>query len=571
MEYTVSMDKPNTHLFQVTFHYSGITTSIVDCKMPVWTPGYYWITNFPKNVFNFSAQSETGEELEWQKIDKNTWRVQNNDNKAIVIKYSIYAFTQSVADPFLDAGRAFISPAGVFMYINEEKKNPITVKIKPYKDWKKISTGLDMVREKANTYYAKNFDILYDSPILIGSQDIINFDFNGKPHHIAMEFSKEFDTARMALDFKKIVETSTSLMGDIPYKNYTFLIMGEGRGGLEHSNSMAVFSNSRVYSPSNKEGYKRWLCFIAHEYYHLYNIKRIRPINLGPFDYNKENFTNMLWFSEGCTVYYEYIITNRAGILSRNDFFNEVEHGIKNYENIPGHLFQSATESSLDTWIKFFGRNENAQNTNISYYDKGFIICLLLDIKIRNTTNNQKSLDDVMRLLYNKYYLKMKRGFKDEELKKECESIAGCSLDEIFNYASSLNKIDYQKYFDYAGLTIDTTYSSVQDCWTGANTQQQGKSTIISSIEWGSPAYNAGLSVQDTILSVDGKEIENKGLREILKSYKNGDTIKFLIANRTQRVEIKVKLESKHERSFKITPKENPTEQQKALLNGWLK
>lgn len=571
MEYLIEMDKPSSHIFHVTFRLSGLNTSAVDCKLPVWTPGYYWITNFPKNVFSFSVTNEDGENLKWEKTDKNTWRINTEKAQAITVKYCVYAFTQSVADPFLDAGRAYISPAGLFMYVDGKINHPVSVEVKPYKEWKRISTGLDIVQNKSNTFYAPNFDVLYDSPILVGNQGITTFKVQGKKHTIAMEFPKDFDTSKLTLDFKRIVETSASIMGDIPYKHYTFIIMGEGRGGLEHSNSMAVFSNGKAYNPNDIKGYKRWLSFIAHEYFHLFNIKSIRPISLGPFDYNKENNTKMLWFSEGGTVYYEYLIGNRAGFLTQSEFFHETENIIRNYEDVPGHLFQSATESSFDTWINFFNRSENAQNTTISYYDKGFALCLLLDLKIRNATNGRKSLDDLMRTLYNKYHIKMGRGFKDEEFKNESENICGCSIDDILTYASTVNKIDYQKYLEPFALSIDTSSKIMPDCWLGANYRYVDKKVVVSSVEWNSPAYYADLSAQDTIISVNGEKIDRNKLEEIIKNGSKGDKLQLLISNRTQRKEITIALGEKHEKSFKISRKENPTPQQKMLYEGWLK
>jgi len=571
MEYSIEMDKPSSHVFQINFHYTGNNSGTIDCKLPVWTPGYYWITNFPKNVFSFSVANEAGKSLNWEKTDKNTWRIKTENARTITVKYCVYAFTQSVADPFLDAGRAYIPPAGLFMYVDGKINHPVSIEVKPYKEWQRISTGLDKVQNKLTTFYAQNFDILYDSPILVGNQGITTFKVNGKQHYVAMEFPKDFDTSKLTLDFKRIVETSASIMGDIPYKHYTFIIMGEGRGGLEHSNSMAVFSNGKAYNPNDVKGYKRWLSFIAHEYFHLYNIKSIRPINLGPFDYNKENNTKMLWFSEGGTVYYEYLIGNRAGFLNQNEFLEEIESIIRNYEDVPGHLFQSATESSFDTWINFFNRSENAQNTTISYYDKGFALCLLLDLKIRYETDGRKSLDDLMRTLYNKYHIKMGRGFKDEEFRDECAKICGCSLNDIFTYASTVNKIDYQKYLEPFGLSIDTTPKVMPDCWFGATYRDLDKKIVVSSVEWNSPSYNADLSAQDTIISVNGKKVDRNGLKEIIKKSKEGDKLLLLISNRTQKKEISITLQAKRERSFKINQKEKLSLQQKKLLEGWLK
>jgi len=571
MEYSISMDNPSTHLFHVTFIYKGFTGNSIDCRLPVWTPGYYWITNFPKNVLNFTVENEEGKPLTWEKTTKNTWRINTENANSIKVKYSIYAFNQSVADPFLDAGRAFISPAGVFMYVDGKLKHPVTIEIIPFLKWKKISTGLDPFPDRANTFYASDFDILYDCPILVGNQEVFTFDVKGIPHHIAMEFPKEFDVPKLAVDLKKIVETSESIIGEIPYKHYTYLIMGEGRGGLEHKNSMAVFSNGTTYNPNDQSGYIRWMSFLAHEYFHLFNIKTIRPIELGPFDYNNENYTNMLWFSEGGTVYYEYIILNRAGLMDRSNFLEEVSDGIRKYEQIPGRYFQSATESSFDTWIKFFSNNENSQNTSISYYDKGFALCMLLDLKIRHETKNKKSLDDVMRALYYDFHKAKNRGFSSIEFQNVVENIAGCSLKEIFDYASSKNDIDYSKYFAYAGLIIDTALVEKPNCWFGAKVLEKNNRLIVSSVELNSPCYTGGISARDTIIEIENVTATKKQLDEILKSKASGDELELLISNRLGRSISTIKLEKKKERSYNITLTEKTDSLQNMILQDLMK
>jgi predicted metalloprotease with PDZ domain len=248
-----------------------------------------------------------------------------------------------------------------------------------------------------------------------------------------------------------MVEAATAIVGDIPYRHYTFIMMGQGVGGVEHHNSMVVFT--KIPRLEKLKGYKRWLSFITHEFFHLYNIKAIRPIAFGPFDYDAENFTNMLWFSEGGTVYYENIILNRAGFLSPQEVLKNLSRKINRYENSPGNKKMSVAQASFDTWILPFFGDENA----ISYYDKGAGLCVLLDLKIRYESKNTKSLDDVLKELYQKYYKRLKRGFTDKEFQNVCEKMAGCQLKEFFKYVYTTKKIDYNKYLGYAGLKLVIT------------------------------------------------------------------------------------------------------------------
>jgi predicted metalloprotease with PDZ domain len=572
MASTVSMEAPNSHYYHVLFQCNDIKGESVDFKMPSWTPGYYWIENFAKNVLNFCAKDGKGTSLEWQKTSKNTWRVQSGNAQSLTVSYDVYAFTQSVADPFLDDGRGYISPAGVFMYVDGQLRHPVTVTVIPYEKWTKVSTGLDPVKGKPNTFFAKDFDVLYDCPILVGNQQILSFDVQGIPHSVAIENPGTFDREKFVADLKKMVEAGVGVIGEIPYQHYTFIIMGEGRGGLEHRNSMAVFSSGSIYNPENPAQYRGWLSFLAHEYFHLYNVKRIRPIALGPFDYDKENYTHLLWFSEGVTVYYEYLILNRAGLMTRDDCLERLRRSIASYENIPGHLFQSATEASFDTWIQFFSRGDNARNTTISYYDKGCALGMLLDLKIRHETKNKKSLDDVMRTLYRQFYKEKQRGFTDEEFRSVCEGIAGCPLPEILDvYASTVKDIDYPKYLAYAGLEVDVAYKELPGAFLGATTQVSGGDLVITGVEWDSPAWRVGLSAQDVILAIDGVKATSQQLVEALKSKKAGEKVKILVSHRDLTRELEVVLGAKKERSFRMTPTMNPSPLQSAILSDWLK
>jgi len=572
MAFTVSMDQPNTHYYHVTFRCEGIKSSRLDFKMPVWTPGYYWIQNFPKNVLNFRAEDGERNILKWEKTTKNMWRVASGNAQRITVNYDVYAFTPSVADPFLDDGRGFISPAGVFMHIEGRLRHPVTVTVIPYKEWKCISTGLDPVADRPNTFFAKDFDALYDCPFLLGNQEILTFEARGILHRVAIENPGTFDREKFLADLKRMVEAGMEIIDDVPYKHYTFLIMGRGMGGLEHRNSMAVFSGGSLYFPEKPDRYKDWLSFLAHEYFHLYNIKSIRPVALGPFDYDKENYTRMLWVSEGITVYYEYLILNRAGLMTREDCLERLRNSITNYENIPGHLFQSVTESSFDTWIQFFNRSENSSNTAISYYDKGCALGLLLDLKIRHETQNKKSLDDVMRTLYRKFFKEKERGFTDGEFRAVCEQTAGCPLPEIFDiYAPTVKDIEYSKYIAYAGLHIDDTLKESQGAYFGVAARERGGNIIVSSVEWDSPAYRAGISAQDTIIAIGNVRRDPQALQEIIKAGKPGDTLKVAISHRNLSREYEIVLGQKRERSFRMTPMTDPDPLQLKILMDWLK
>jgi predicted metalloprotease with PDZ domain len=306
-----------------------------------------------------------------------------------------------------------------------------------------------------HTYYAVNFDQLYDCPMLLGNlEKLPSFEINNKQHHFIGYQLGNFDKDAFMQDLKKIIETATKIFNDIPYSEYTFLAIGPGRGGIEHSNSAAVsFSGNELNTPSGKN---RMMTFLTHEYFHHYNIKRIRPLELGPFDYDKENRTNLLWVSEGLSVYYQYIIARRAGVIDEDMILGNFSSNITNYENHPGKRYQSLVQASYNTWSD--GPNGNIgkdPNKAISYYEKGPIVGLLLDLAIRSSTHNQRSLDDVMYQLYWTYYKRLQRGFTDAELQEACENIAGTSLMEVFEYVYTTKEIEYTTYLEKGGLQLE--------------------------------------------------------------------------------------------------------------------
>jgi predicted metalloprotease with PDZ domain len=570
MTITVSMERPSTHYFHVQLRIGEPGSDTIDVKMPAWTPGYYQIMDYARNVLNFRAEDDAGRPIAWEKTAKNAWRLRTGKATAATVTYDVYAFTPSEVDSYLDDSRAFICPPGVFMHVAGWLQEPVTVVVKPYGGWREISTGLDPIAGQPNTFAAKDFDVLYDCPILVGNQQVIAFEVRGVRHVLAAYDMGSLDRARFVADLSRMIEAAATLMGDIPYTHYAFLVIGPARGGLEHLNSTALSTPS--YALDTREGYVRWLAFVTHEYFHLFNVKRIRPIALGPFDYDRENYTRMLWVSEGFTVYYEDLLLNRAGLLARSELLERAGATIARFENAPGHVFQSATESSFDTWIKFFTHTPNLATTTISYYDRGAALGLLLDLAIRHETGNRRSLDDVMRTLYRQFYQEKQRGFTDAEFREVCEKTAGVPLPEIFDvYASTVADVDYAKYLAYAGLDVDLSAGPGGGGSWGAATQDQGTVPIVSSVEWDSPAARAGLSVQDEVLAVDGARVTSRSIGEAMDSHKPGDHLKLLVSRRGSVRELDVTLGARAQRAFKITVASHPTPLQSAILAGWLK
>ncbi len=454
LKYTVTMDDPASHLFHIELSCSGWVDDTIVFLMPEWMPGYYQIMNYAGDVSNFSAVDDDGSRITVSKPGRSNWQLAVQKGKTFRIEYDVFANKRFVANSYLDTTHAYIIPEAAFLYIKNHLDIPVQVRIITPAKWDNIATGLESVPGDGTEFFAPDFGVLYDSPFLIGKLEELNpFEINGIVHRFIGYKIGNFDTDEFMKNLYKVVKTGTDIIGEIPYKNYTFIAIGPGRGGIEHSNSATVsFNGNGLESQRNMNGV---MSFLAHEFFHLYNVKRIRPFELGPFDYGKENKTNLLWVSEGLTVYYEYLIIERAGLSDSDGLLSDFGNSINAIENNPGRFYQSLVQSSFNTWNEGpFGNQGADPGKSISYYDKGPCVGLILDFAIRHATDNQKSLDDVMRLLYNKYYLELNRGFTDAEFQEACETCAGISLDDEFEYVYTTKEIDYNKYLAYAGLKL---------------------------------------------------------------------------------------------------------------------
>ncbi|MGA8940295.1 MAG: PDZ domain-containing protein [Acidobacteriaceae bacterium] len=587
MAFTVSMLQPSNHTYHVTFRCEGLHGELQDFEMPQWSPGYYGIEDYARNVSHFHAVDMAGHQLAWEKVTKNTWRVVADNTPVIVLDYDVYGDTAFAASNYLGDDRGYLSPAGLFVNLAGHLHQPVSVTIDMPPNWKRISTGLEAVNKEGNTFEAPDFDVLYDSPILIGNQERLQFEVKGVPHYVAVEnVPAEVDRTRMTADLKAIVTAATQLMGEVPYKHYTFLMMGRGRGGIEHANSSSnQFIGTSITTPA---GYMGWLSFISHEYFHNFNVKRIRPLALGPFDYDQENLTHMLWVSEGLTVYYEDLVLVRAGLMTKDQYLAKMGTAIGRFENSPGRHYQSATESSWNTWNTSSGIGGD-RDTTISYYDNGAMLGAMLDLKIRESTGNRRSLDDVMRGMYETYYVQKKRGFTDAEFQAECESVAGTKLDELFSYASTTREVNYAKYFALAGLKLEVKSAVAPGGSIGLDTDTQeipadempaGREgrvaapafrLVVTDTAAASPAALAGLQPGDRIVDVDGIAATPAVLNAAIQAKKPGEKINLQVVRSGKEMTVEVAVAPKMKKTFTLTVAEGASPAQRKILNTWLR
>jgi predicted metalloprotease with PDZ domain len=568
--FEVSFKEPQAHYAEVQMDISGIATKgYIDVKMPVWTPGSYLVREFAKSVEGFVATSG-GKAIKVEKVTKNTWRIFNAKANAVKVNYRVYAFEISVRTAFIDATHAFLSSANLFMYPAGMIKTPSTVKIIPYPGWNQVSTGLEPVAGKQFTYTASDFDILFDSPIEVGTQDVFEFNAAGVRHEVAMYGGGNYDKERLKVDMAKIVEQATAVYGENPNKHYTFIVhnYAQGGGGLEHLNSTVLGASRNAYG--SERGYKGFLGLVAHEYHHLWNVKRLRPIALGPFDYDNENYTTNLWIAEGFTSYYENKFMYRAGFNNEEALVTGLAGALGTVVNTQGAKIMSAAASSFDAWINGAYRpNENSKNTFVSYYSKGEVVGLLMDLEIANATKGTRSLDDVMKAMYLQCKT-LKRGYTDAEFKAMVEKISGMNFTNFWNkYVTGVDEIEYAKYFSYAGIEVTTENATPNKPVLGAALAANKTNTgmMISAVVRNSAAWVDGLNVNDEVLSVDGTSIA-----DIMKDVRITPTLSFdnlsVITSKNigDKVVIKVKRDGM-EKDITATLKANPNVRLRAKIN----
>ena len=589
ISFTVAMPRPHTHLLEVQVAVKRPTDGPAQesLVMPVWTPGSYLVREFARHVQDFTATTAAGQPLKWEKVNKNTWRIVTGGSRDWQATYRVYANELSVRTSELNSSHAFWNNANILMYLDGFLKSPSTVRVLAPDVWK-VATGLPAVLGQKNTFRAEDFDVLYDSPFEVSNFKTLIFNVKGIPHRIVIDGEGNYNPERMRLDVQKIVETQVAMMGgEVPYRDYTFILhlRANAGGGLEHLNSTALgyprfgfkiqtgdraTSASPTATGTPERDYRGFLGLVSHEFFHLWNVKRIRPDTLGPFDYTQENYTRVLWVAEGITDYYADLFLRRAGLITESEFLAATARSIQSMQNTPGRMEQSVEESSFDTWIKFYRPDENTVNSQVSYYDKGAILGLLLDLEIRKRSNNAKSLDDVLRYLYTEFF-KKNRNYGPADFQKATELMAGSSLEDFFRkYVRGTEELDYNVALEAAGLRLDTGVGSVERAYLGALIAQDDDRLVVRSVAAGSPAYEQGLNAGDQIVALDNMRVTQDSFNARIAEKKPGDLINLTIFRFDDLSTVLIKLGGRREGTYRILPLPNQTEAQKRVYKSWI-
>jgi predicted metalloprotease with PDZ domain len=571
ISYTLKMPRPQNHYFQVEMQVEQVKQKTATVKLPVWAPGSYLVREFSRHLNQVKAYSLQGAALPVIKKTKNAWEVDLKGQTAFVLKYEVYAFELSVRTSFLDETHGFVSGPSMFMYLDGHKETGGELLVQPHASFKRISTGLtqksDVKQGNNQTFTFDNYDQLVDCPIEIGNQYEFDFEAAGVKHTVAMYGEGNFDPERLKVDMAKIVEEETKVVGVNPNARYVFIVHNVvgGDGGLEHCNSTVLSVDRWTYDGSN---YINFLNLVAHEYFHLWNVKRIRPIELGPFNYDQEVYTNYLWVMEGFTSYYDELILRRCGYYTTEEMQKKIQSAINYVEGSAGSRVQPVAHASFDAWIKAYRPNENSSNTTMTYYSRGMVIAAVLDAMIIKQSNGKECLDHLMQDLYQTYYLGKNRGFTDAEFKACLTKHTGQDMAEFFlKYIDGTEVIPYSMYFLPLGIEVNDV-GSVKPVF-GANVSEEGGKVIVKSIRSNTAAEDAGLSVNDEIVACMNYRVDKPMLDALMNGASVGDEFELTISRDQLIRKVLVKITGQKRSSFIFTNRH--TDASLPLYTYWLR
>jgi predicted metalloprotease with PDZ domain len=586
LQYAIRITRPTTHLAEVEIEARGVSAPTLDFVIPSWSPGRYAIYDFAKGVQEFDAKTSDGHELAWSQPDKQTWRVQTGGANEVRVRYKVYGNDLNGSFSQIDSSHANLNGASIFMYIEGHKPDPVHLTVEAPANWK-VASGYSLDANQ-RSFDAPNYDGLIDTPIEISpSVSTASFTDHGKTFTVALHDYATDEDARAALvqklvdGVKRIVAAEMSMMPEPDFDHYTFLFhfapdIAAG-DGMEHLNSTQIIVSGLLSEDSLDEA----LTDAAHEFFHAWNVKRLRPAALGPFDYTRENYTPSLWFAEGITSYYSYVAQLRAGLWTEQDFLKRLSGEIAQLETEPGRGLMSAESSSFHAW--FYDRSPQMQETNfanttISYYNKGAILGMLLDLEIRARNGGRESLDDVMRLMYRRFYGAPRstyylpgRGYTEEDIQQALNEVGGGDLTDFFRAAiQATSPLPYSKVLAQAGLDLKISSQADAGPSLGAFTRPAPTGVEILAVTPGGAADRAGLSRGDLLVSVDNFSLATASLDDRLKIYPPGAEVPFVVQRHAERTIVTVKLDPPLGDEYTITSLPGATPEQIALRNGWL-
>ena len=565
LHYQIEFDDYRQHLIHVTLRFVADPTQVL--SLPTWIPGSYLIREFSKHIESVRAYDEEGRLLEIQKFEKNKWRLFNTDHELITVEYDVYAYDLSVRGAYVDQTRLYVNPACTCLGLEGQEDKAVEVELFLPDELKhfQLATGMaskSLVKGRF-TLKAKNYAELIDAPFELAEQTRFSFEANGIPHEFVVSGKHAMNAARMQQDIEKICATEISMFGSAPFSNYTFMTMATANsyGGLEHPNSTSLISPREDLPKANEpeepsEDYQRFLGLCSHEYFHSWLVKFIRPENFVNYDLNKEGYTSLLWIFEGFTSYYDDLILLRSGVISQASYIKLLKTQIDRYLQNPGRFVQSVSESSFDAWVKFYRQDENSNNAGTSYYNKGCLVALCLDLGLRLRGS---SLDALMRKLYEN----AQKGIQVHErtIVELCNELTGDNwIEQINHLINTTDELPLDQLFPEFGLSY--SLKNDKSLPLGLKLVDKPEGVLVQSARRDGAAAQAGLSAHDVIIAIDGlkatvklveKYAKQEGSYSIL-AFRRDELMSFDVkaaGSELTEVELKVEDQAKAERWFK--------------------
>jgi predicted metalloprotease with PDZ domain len=573
--YRLSFSAPHAHLIDAEARFAdvaGLGREAV-LRMAAWTPGSYLVRDYARHVQDVEARAEDGRRLRVEKRDKAAWAVELDGARDLVVRYRVYAWELTVRTSHVDATHAFLNGAPTYLWLAERAGAPFEVTLEPRPGWR-VTTAL---AASGAGYRAADLDELLDSPILAAEGPHLEFDAVGRPHELAVWGRPEVGVATLEdlrRDTDAIVRTHAELFGGVPYARYAFLLLlaAGARGGLEHRASTALLAGPSAFSTRKK--YEDLLELVSHEFFHLWNVKRLRPRALGPFDYTRENYTRALWVVEGLTSYYDRYALRRAGLITVKRYLDKLAEEWGALLAVPGRARQSVEESSFDAWIKLYRPDENSGNSTVSYYLKGSLVWLCLDLEIRRRTRGARSVDHALLALW-RAYGQAERGYADEDVQGEVERAVELDLGDFFDrYVRGREDPDLAGALAACGYLLRARPERGDEdgpgAWLGAQTRAEEGKLVVTAVPTGSPAEAAGLYAGDELVALDGiRTSDERSLSERLVARRPGATAALLVFRRDEERRLEVTL-GERPATWEIVADPGVGEAEQALGRGWL-
>jgi predicted metalloprotease with PDZ domain len=566
----LSFPAPHTHLIEVetTIEADAPLASPLTLFMPVWSPGSYLVREYARHVEGMRA--EGGATV--AKVRKNGWTVDAKGATRAVVRYRLYANELTVRTNHLDETHAFLNSAAVFLAVEGHEGAPATVKIDTPKGWR-VATALPQAPE-GKGYVAANLDTLVDSPIEVGVHRMETFDVLGVPHRLAVwpsQGASDAEVTRLVADTRTILETEAKLFGGLPYDRYLFILhlSSRGRGGLEHASSAALLASPAAFM--TRDGYLDLLSLVAHEAFHAWNVKRLRPQGLTPYRYQEENYTRLLWWFEGATSYFDWRILRLAKLCTVTEYLDHLAGEIGYLDGTYGRLVHSLEEASFDAWIKLYRPDENSPNSSVSYYRKGELVNALMDIEIRARSGGKASLDGVLAYLWESYGAKS-IPVPEGGMQAIFEKAAGVPLQDLFDaWIRSPGEIEYGPTLEKVGLAVERSpRSDPPPPSLGVRIRNDGGKAIVASVLRDTCAFRAGIDPGDEILAVAGRRVEGGNVDAALRGSQAADTVEVTLT-RDGKIQVReVTLDPARPERVRLVARRDASEEARARFAAWL-